>query len=302
MVLSAIWFAITYLFVKLCTGKFPFFLFTFIRFLLPCLLMLAVLLIQKRFQDCFRVKRFHTHLLRAIFVTITQFSIFYYLSQGSLMNGTVLLNTGPLFIPLISWLFLGYKLTKTTIVSLFIAFIGVVLILQPGTELFTFLSLMGLLAGFTQACSQVLYGIHVKEERVVVNLFLLFFLCSCISIFPLLISYFGFSYQATKYTLLFTSNEWHLLFLLITLASANVLTQYYRGQAYSKGGKPSKLSSFLYLGVLFAAFFDWLVFDLTPNLYSILGALLVMGSTILRIYHHRSIKQTNSRDSFVKKK
>ncbi len=235
------------------------------------------------------MKRFHTHLLRAVFVTITQFSIFYYLSKGSLLNGTVLLNTGPLYIPIIEWLLIGHKLGKSTLVSLIVAFIGVILILQPGTDLFSFLSFVGLLAGFTQACSQVLYGIHVREQKVVVNLFLLFFLCSCISLLPLLVSYFVFSYQTTQYSLLFTSKEWYLLFFLFILASANVLTQFYRGQAYSKGGKPATLASFLYLSVLFAAFFDWLIFDLTPNIFSILGTILVVGSVIIKITMRRHI-------------
>ena len=283
MVVSAFWFALTYLFVKLCAGHFPFFLFAFLRFLIPALILLVVLLIERRLKACFRIKHFHTHLLRAFCVTIAQLSIFYYISRSSLLNATVLLNTGPLFIPLIEWLARGYPLKKKALLPLFIGFVGVILILQPGSDLFSWLSFVGLLAGFAQACSQVLYGVHSHQESPEVNIFLLFSLSTCISIVPLLISYFAFSFETARFAQVATAEHGLYLLFLLVVAIANVLTQFFRGLAYLRGGRPATLATFLYLAVLFAFFYDWIIFDHPANIYSLLGALFVMGSGLLRI-------------------
>lgn len=288
MVLSAVWFSINYLFVKLATGVLPYFVLTFGRFLIPALILLGVLCIEGRFLECFRVQKFHTHLVRALAVTVAQFSIFYYISQSSLLNATVLLNTGPLFIPLLDYLLHGHPMGKSTWISLIVGFTGVVLILQPGADLFSWLSLVGLLAGLSQGLSQVLYGYHSTRESLTVNLFLLYGLCSLMSVIPLII--WGVSTQGGWPHV--PAIAW--LFLLF-LCIANIFNQYFRGLAYRLGGKPTTLSTFIYLSIVFASFFDWTVFGTIPNLYSVIGAICVVGAGFLKIllrweFLHRSKK------------
>ncbi|MBS0627597.1 MAG: EamA family transporter, partial [Verrucomicrobia bacterium] len=49
------------------------------------------------------------NILRALFVLGSQYSFFFYIENNSLLNGTALLNTGPLFIPLIGAFFLRQR-------------------------------------------------------------------------------------------------------------------------------------------------------------------------------------------------
>ena len=83
------------------------------------------------------------NLLRALFVLGSQYSFFFYIEKNSLLNATALLNTGPLFIPLIGWIIFQQKINNATWIGLSICFLGVLCILQPESSLFTFGSLIG---------------------------------------------------------------------------------------------------------------------------------------------------------------
>jgi drug/metabolite transporter (DMT)-like permease len=112
--------------------------------------------------------------LRCLCVLTSQYGIAYYMTKHTLLNGTVLLNSAPLFIPLLEWIFLGHRPGKSTIVGALVAFLGVLLVLKPDRSLFTALVGVGLLAALGQAGSQVLYGLKSKSENLLASLFYLF--------------------------------------------------------------------------------------------------------------------------------
>ncbi len=281
MVLSAASLSLAYLFVKISTAEVPYFLLVFLRFIIPFLFLATVFAIGRR---SIKTQSLRAHMLRILFVLIAQYSIFYYISKDSLLNATVLLNTSPLFIPLIEWFFLKYRIPKSTWISMVISAVGVVCILQPGTGLFSKLSLIGLLAGICQAGSQVVFGLSAKKEAPEISLFYLFGFGSILSFFPLI----G---QRTALEVSWTPS---LIVFILLLSSAGLMNQYFRGKAYAHR-KPSTLSTFLYLSVPISGFFDWFVFYDVPNTLSIIGAILVIvggGSKIALRYYFLKRKQT----------
>ena len=132
------------------------------------------------------MKRTKGYALRAVFTLGAQYSFYYYLEQNTLMNAMVLLNTGPLFIPLIERVVAGSKIGKSTIASLVVGFLGVLCVLQPDQGIFTLMSLIGLLSGLCQGISQVLFGINVGKERYDLGVLSLFFFSSLFSLLPFL--------------------------------------------------------------------------------------------------------------------
>lgn len=270
MILSAGSLSLTYLFVKISTAQVPFFLLLFLRFAIPFLFLALYFLIRRL---SIKTESLRGHFVRTLFVLAAQYSIFYYISKDSLLNATVLLNTSPLFIPLIEWLFLKYTIPKSTWISVAVSALGVVLLLQPGKELFSFLSFLGLMAGFSQACSQVAFGISAQKETPELNLFYLFGFGSILSFFPILWEPFSFDM------------DWKppLLSLILILSFTSLLNQYFRAKAYTHG-KPSTLTTFLYFSVLLSGFLDWLVFKQIPNALSIAGSCLVILGGIAKVW------------------
>lgn len=217
---------------------------------------------------------FKMHLLRAFFVLTAQYCFYYYLHLNTLLNAVVLLNLGPLFIPIIEWGILRHKVGKSTWIGIVVSFIGMLCVIQPDKGIFSLISLIGILAGVSQGASQVVMGINSKTERSDLSVLYLFFICMTISAVP---------YLFIHGTWLEHTSAKEGMFLVFFLAVASIANQLCRAMAYQHG-TPSMLSSFLYFSVLVAGIVDWAVFDTIPNFLSAVGACLVVLGGVLKIY------------------
>jgi drug/metabolite transporter (DMT)-like permease len=228
------------------------------------------------FRRIFRKRNLKLHFLRAFFVLSAQYSFYYYLQRNSLLNATVLLSLGPLFIPIIEWGVLRKKVGKSSWIGVAISLIGAVLILQPDKGIFTITSCIGLLAGICQGASQVVFGISSKEERADESVLILFLICAIFSSIPFMFE--GVTWSA------FPNWTWGVI-LILCLTAASIGTQLFRAFAYQHS-TPSRLASFFYLSVILSGFWDWAIFHHVPNLLSIAGALLVILGGVLKIWLH----------------
>ena len=229
------------------------------------------------FKRPLRIGNVKMHIMRACLVLIAQYSYYFYIEKGTLLNGTMLLCTGPLFIPLIEWVFLRKKVGHSTWISLVVSFIGVICILQPDREIFSMLSAMGLLSGICQGGSQVVFGLNAREERSDLGVLYLMFFSALFSLGPYVIQ--------EAHHISESGGLWMSILLVIALGASSVFNQMSRAVAY-RHGTPSKLAVFLYFSVVIAGFWDWLVFKDIPNILSMIGAFLVILGGILKIYIH----------------
>ena len=274
MLLSAAGLSLTGLFGKL--GRDVFFLasLVFWRYLSSFLLCLLLFSALGKLRGLFNKSTFKLHFLRAFFVLCAQYSFYYYIQKSSLLNATVLLNLGPLFIPIIEWGILRKRVGKSSWIGVMVSLFGAILILQPDQNIFTLTSMIGLFAGISQGASQVVFGLNSKTEKADHSVLILFSLCTLFSFFPYLIE--GKTWARPP--------DWTwAVCLILALTVASIGNQLFRALAYQHG-TPSRLASFLYFSVIFAGFWDWAVFGKIPNLLSILGALLVMFGAVLKIW------------------
>ncbi|MBM7092956.1 EamA family transporter, partial [Streptomyces sp. S12] len=79
---------------------------------------------------------------------IAQVCFVFAATQGDLLQAVLLYNTGPLFIPLVAWLWLGERLRPATLAGLALGFLGVLAVLQPGTRGLDPLALIALTGGW----------------------------------------------------------------------------------------------------------------------------------------------------------
>lgn len=214
------------------------------------------------------------HLLRAFFVLSAQYSFFYYIQHNPLMNGMVLLNTGPLLIPLIEWGVMRNKVGRSTWIGVIVSFVGVLCVLQPDSGIFSLMSLVGLFAGISQGASQVVFGITAKSENPDLSVLYLFFFSALLSLVPYLL--LAPSWVIGK------EGSGLALLLILSLGVASVCNQIFRAVAYQHG-TPSRLSPFFYVSVLLGGLFDWTFFGNIPNTLSLIGAGLVILGGVLKI-------------------
>lgn len=276
------------LFTKLGTENTPFFLLTFLRFLVPLLLILPILHYRDLFKTFSLFKDSQHHLSRGFCVLVMQYAVFYYLTKGSLLNLTALLNLSPIFIALAERILFKHHIPKSVAISLAISFVGVLCVLQPDKDLFSWLSLLGLLAAMAQAGSQVLYGLNIKREPQAISLFYLFFIGSIASFCIFIISDLFLNQKLFTDMHLFFAN-WTSPIYLIGLSIFTLVNQLFRGMAY-KHGRPSSFAPFLYFTVFFSALFDWFIFHASFDLLSLVGTLLILLGGLLQIFLHRVVR------------
>lgn len=248
----------------------------------------VVCLIQKRRKILDGLFSKKLQFFRVVCVLVSQYSFFYYMSVNSLLNATLLLNTGPLFIPLIDKWILKKHVGVSTWVSVLIAFIGVLFILPPEKDLFTWQSGIGLLAGFAQGTAQVLFGLHVGEEKKSLDMFSFYLFASFLALTP----YLFFPTMVGKELLL----GWEPYVIIALLAGASGMNQYFRALAFQIS-TPGRLSSFLYVSIVVAGLWDWLVFNNVPTLGVFIGAFLILLGGILKIYLRGRILRKKDQDS-----
>jgi len=274
MLLSATGLSIVGLFGKLSEGSISLPTLVFFRFSSAFILCLFLYACIGRLKKDFGSYPIKANLFRAFLVLGAQYTFYYYIEQSTLMNGMALLNTGPLFIPFIEKIFLGNKIGKSTWISILVSFVGVMLILQPDSGIFSLIGIVGFCSGIFQAGSQVIFGLSAKGENIELSVLVLLGFCAIASFVPFMA--FESSWQGAEFKLGF------MIFLIAGLAIGSIVNQLSRAEAY-KWSTPSRLASFLYFSVVLAGFYDWVVFKSPPNLLSCIGAVLVILGGVLKI-------------------
>ena len=287
MLLGALSVTLFGFFVKIEVQNFPFTFLVFLRFFLPLLLVTPFCFFWGTFR---RLKssgiNYPAHFMRAIFVLISQYSLFYYLNHTTLLNGMMLWNSAPIFTPLICKVFFGHRHKKIIWLSVIVGFFGLALILKPDVGIFDPMSIWGLMAGFFTAASQTLYGNHRITCKVDVNVFLLFLFTS-FSSFIVFILFEGILCDAINPDLLIVfTGGWAFYFPVCMVALGTIGNQIFRGMAYSYA-QPGSLAPFVYVAALLSGVLDWLYFKHIPDFMFIIGILLVVFAAVIPIFFHR---------------
>jgi len=241
-----------------------------------CAFLLCLLWVQrhgKLHKTRLPLSSLRLHIARAALVLGAQYSFFYCLQGATLLNATVLLHTGPLFIPFLDRFLLHKRVGKSTWVGVLIAFIGILCILQPDYGVFSFFGLIGLLSGLFQGSSQLVLGAHAQAEKSDFNVLFQLFFCALFSLIP-------YSFLPSNEVSLPSG---HTFLLIGAIGLASVASQLLRTEAY-RHGTPARLAPFFYFSVVLSGCLDVLVFHNIPNLLSFLGVFLVFLGGFLKIY------------------
>jgi drug/metabolite transporter (DMT)-like permease len=111
----------------------------------------------------------------------------YALKTTDLSDAAALTNTMPIFLPIIAYLWKGIKIHHKTWWGIITAFVGVILVIQPGPYFLQQGSLFALLAGITSAISTLSLRFSHTADPFTRTLFYYFLICTALSAIFLLI-------------------------------------------------------------------------------------------------------------------
>lgn len=270
------------LMAKLLSDSFSTEVLGFLRFILPALLMLTMLKITGwAVPDR---NNWRTIFIRSLCVVGSQMCFLIALNNLTLVESVVLFSTGPLFMPLLEKLLLKTPIQALTLFNLVLTFIGV--LLQAGSPVGIDIRpelLIGLAAGFFNACSQITLFKGSKGSLPAAALNGWCFFIAGLVVLPLALVDIGRNDFAIIQT---TSSSLHNLAipLLILLTFSIVSTQMFRAKAYRLAHSGSQLAPLIFTNLMFAVIWQIIFFDQQLAGLKIVGIGLIILATIINTF------------------
>jgi drug/metabolite transporter (DMT)-like permease len=205
------------------------------------------------------------HLARALVGVAGMFCGFYAVTHMPLADATAISFTKPLFMIVLAVAFLGEQVRWRRWSATVVGFMGVLIIMRPGTDAFQPAALVALLGSFFIADVVVLVKKLSATER---NVTILFYFAAITTVVA-----------AVPAALVWTTPTWRELAFLVLVGIAATLGQACSLRAY-RAGEATAVVPFDYARLIFATLYGYLFFAELPDLWSYVGAAVLIASTL----------------------
>ena len=235
-----------------------------------------------------KTKYYFRHVIRSLLMFGAYISFYLSLSALPLAVSVSLFFTGPIFITILSVLALKERVVPSSWIAVFVGFLGVVIMLDPGSEVIDPAAFLALLSALFYAAGSIMTRSLGRTEG---SLSLVFHL---MVVYIFLSSMLGLVLKgavvdgSTHASLAFFFRAWKMpacsdlvLFLCIGLVAAAgiyCLTQAYRLE------EPSKIAPFEYMAVPLSALWGWIFWNDVLGLPTVIGIILISGSGLYLFY------------------
>lgn len=210
---------------------------------------------------------------RAVFGTLASFLYTISIDYIPLVNGTLLFNTAPIFIPLLTVLFLKSKVKKSVWLAVAIGFIGIIVIIKPTAAIFTQTgNLIGLFSGISLAIAYLLMKLLTFTDPGIRIIFYYLGIGMLMQI-PLLF----FSTPLVN----FESYLYAVISGMMLLAAQIALVTGY------KYAEAPQIGIYQYSTVVFVGLLDWLIWGNLPSALDLVGVLLVAIAGMIIIHSNK---------------
>lgn len=202
--------------------------------------------------------------LRSIFGTIGILFNFYALNSLVLSDASILFRISTFFLLFFSWIFLGERISIKQLATIVIAFIGVIFILKPQLDLQIIPYVFAILGAlFAAAAYTVVRVLGSKEEPLVT----VFYFAAFTSLILTPVALIGFQPMTGLQVI-------YALCAGLGAAIGQV------GVTYAYKHAPAKeVSIYGYFGVVFSALFSIFIFSVVPDIFSVIGYLIIFGAS-----------------------
>ena len=266
LIASGLLFACSGAMVKVASARLPNEMVVFFRSALGLLALSPWL--WRRGWGALKTRHPFAHLWRGLCGLGAMYCYFYAIAHMPLGEATLLNYASPLFIPFLAFLLLGEGVSRRLWFAIGVGFVGIVLILKPGLDLFRPVSLVGLASGLFTAFAMVGIRRLTRSESASRIVFYFSLVCTVGSAAPL-----AWAWRTPEPEL------WALLILIGAVAS---LAQLLLTRAYAHA-PAAQVGPFTYSTVVFATFIGLVFWGEVPDVYSFLGAVLVVAAGVLTL-------------------
>jgi drug/metabolite transporter (DMT)-like permease len=227
-----------------------------------------------------RTERPGLHLARGLAGTVAMMCGFFALTRLSLADATAIGFTTPLFLTVLAALVLHEVVRWRRWSATAFGFLGVLVMFRPGEGILEVAALAALLGALCVATVRLLIKRLAATEKSLTMIVYFCLISTTVSALPAV-----FVWRSP------TLAELALLVLLGCVAS---VTQIFMIRGYGTG-EASALAPFEYSRLPFAAIYGFFLFAELPDLYTLLGASMIVGSTLyIARREHRLSKRTPS--------
>lgn len=234
------------------------------------------------------------HLLRGTLMLIAFMCFYVALAGTSLTTATALFFTAPFFITLLSVPLLGESVGPRRIASIGIGFIGVVIVLRPDADSFSFYDLLPILAAFFYSCCQLMVRVlKMTEPPSVMSLYASIAFVVLGSLCGLLLSNLDAAGGADVSTQ-FLLRAWIMPgandFVLLALTGlTSALGFMCSSNAYQRE-QASRISPFEYVMIIWVTLLSYLFWSEVPDPMTWLGIALIVGSGLYVIHREGQLE------------
>ncbi len=241
-------------------------------------LVLIPFIFRSRFR-IFKTNNIKLHLIRGAMNTAAMLMFFAALGLVPLARVNALGFTAPIFMALLSVLFLGERFKLYRWLSIIMGFVGMLLILRPGIIKIEIGSLLVIGSALFWAMAMVIIKIQSRTESSLTIVAWMGLTTVTLSILPAI---FYWDWPSTQQLL------W-----LFAIGITGTGAQLAISQAF-KEADTTVMMPFDFTKLLWAAFYGFWIFGEIPDLYTWIGGAIIFSSGILIAYREKKIKASQS--------
>lgn len=231
-------------------------------------------------------------LIRTVLIVTMLISMYAALPFLSLSVVAAGIYTAPIFVTILSAFVIDEPVSKRGWIAIAIGFTGVLIILQPGTDAFSYWVLLPVLGGFLYASANIVTRAKCQTISATALAFSLqsgFFLIG-ITLSALLFLWPATAEQAARAP--FVMGEWSSTgtsgwLLVAGLSLLAVFVSVALAGAYQLG-RPATIATFDYSYLVFVAAWDYLFFSISPTLTTTIGIAMIVIAGLLVVRERRS--------------
>jgi len=252
----------------------------FLRSLLGLSLLIPLLFFLKK------LKSIHTLNLKAVLSRSVLMSACYLCFYIALANIPIALLAGaffcgPFFMVLLSRLMLGEKFGIWRSFSLIAGFIGVLLVLQPNSQEFEPLLLLGLVSAFFYALTQVVTRKYCKNEKPIAISYWLTVTFLVTGLVGMIFLWFLPSLSGESFFSRPSGTMPLLPFLLLSFMSVCSIAMHFALSAAYQNAPSSLIAPLEYLYLPLAMLGGYFFYDEIPNLTAIIGIIIIITAGLI---------------------
>lgn len=205
--------------------------------------------------------------IRSFLGTAGAVAYFFAIQKLYLADAVLLNNLSPIWVTFFAWFFLSEKPSKRQLLLLFIMLIGAIFVIKPKLDVSFLYALIGFSSSILAGAAYT-YVRYLSRDEKPSNLVLWFSVYNFLFMIPGMI-FTGFRIPNPKE-----------LFFLCAVGVFAGLGQLFLTNSY-KLAQANKVSIFQYLNIFFAGLYGILFWGEFPDIYSLFGIVIVVGSSLV---------------------